>query len=139
MPTTKEPTVTSTEAERPTRNGTHKGAAEGFAEGLTDSLEGLTHLARDQAEESFRRGEKVSEVLRDQAVVSIKAVQDIGLDLLSSWSEITAAFAPKLPSIVPVGNLDTLVKAGFDVTQQLLAAERKLAEATVAAVTRQAA
>jgi hypothetical protein len=130
--------VTTTEAERPTRNGKQHGVAEGIAEGLSESLEGLTHIARDQAEESFKRGDKVSEVLRDQAIVSIKAVEDIGLDLLSTWAEFAATFTPKLPSIVPVGNLDTLVKAGFDVTQQILAAERKLAEATVAAVSRQA-
>jgi hypothetical protein len=139
MPTTKESTVTTTEAERPSRNGKRHGVAEGFAEGLSGSLEGLTLMARDQAEESFRRGEKAGEVLRDQAIVSIKAVEDIGLDLLSSWGEITAALGPKLPSIFPVGSLDTLVKAGFDITQQLLTAERKLAEATLAVVARQAA
>jgi hypothetical protein len=139
MPTTKESNVTTTEAERPTRNGKRHGVVEGFAEGLTGSVEGLTFMARDQAAETFTRGEKASEVLRDQAIVSIKAVEDIGLDLLSSWTEITAALAPKIPSIVPVGNLDTLVKAGFDITEQLLATERKLVEAAVGLVRRQAA
>ena len=126
--------MTTTEADKPTRNGKSSGVAEGFAEGIAGSIEGLTTIARDQAEGSFKQGERVGLVLRDQSVGSIKAMEDIGLSLLSSVAEITAPWTPKFPSIVPIGNLDTLVKAGFDITQQLLSTERNLAETTVAMV-----
>jgi hypothetical protein len=138
MPTTKESDVTTTEAERPTRNGKTNGVAEGFAEGIAGSVEGLTTIARDQAQESFKQGEKIGLVLRDQAILSIRSAEDVGLSLLSTLAEITGPFSPKLPSIVPTASLNTLVKAGFDVTQQLLTTERRLAEATVALVTRAA-
>ncbi|MGP0029059.1 MAG: hypothetical protein ACLPVF_00970 [Acidimicrobiales bacterium] len=128
--------MTTTEADRPTKNGRGNGVAEGLAEGIVGSVEGLTTIARDQAEVSFKQGEKVGLVLRDQSILSIKAAEDFGLSVLSTYAEITAPFTPKLPTIVPVGNLDTLVKAGFDITQQLLTTERKLAETAVALVIR---
>ncbi|HLM96305.1 MAG TPA: hypothetical protein VK283_08315 [Acidimicrobiales bacterium] len=46
---------------------------------------------------------------------------------------------PKLPGIVPVENLDLLVKSGFDIAEQMLSTERKLTEAAVAIVIGQAA
>ena len=138
MPTTKETSVTTTEPERPTKNGRSNGVAEGFAEGMVGSVEGITTIARDQAEGAFKQGEKVGLVLRDQSIVSIKAAEDIGLSLLSAFAEISAPLTPKVPSIVPMGNFDTLVKAGFDITQQLLTTERKLAETTVAILIRRA-
>ena len=46
---------------------------------------------------------------------------------------------PKLPGIMPTGNLNLLVKSGFDIAEQMLSTERKLKEAAVAVVIRQAA
>jgi hypothetical protein len=126
--------MTTTEAEKPTNNGKSNGVAEGFAEGIAGSVEGLTAFARDQAQGTFDQGTKMGMVLRDQSILSIKAVEDIGLSLLATLSEITAPFTPKWPSMVPVGNLDLLVKAGFDISLQVLKTERKLAESAVAMV-----
>jgi len=98
---------------------------------------GLATIARTQAEESFKQGVKVELVLRDQAIVSIRAAEDIGLAWLSTVADVTVPLTPKLPGIAPVANLDTMVKAGFDVAGQLLSTERKLAEAAVAVVMRQ--
>ncbi len=127
----------TTEAERTVKNGKSYGTAEGLAEGMAESFEGLATIARTQAEESFKQGEKAGLVLKDQSIVSIKAAEAIGLSLLAAVAEITAPMTPKLPSVVPVSNLETLVKAGFDITQQLLNSERTLAEAATRLVIRQ--
>jgi hypothetical protein len=131
--------VPTTEAERTTKNGRANGAAEGIAEGIAESFEGLATIARTQAEDSFKQGEKAGLVLRDQSIVSIKAAEAIGLSLLSAVADITAPLMPRLPSVVPASNLDTWVKAGFDITQQVVSSERRLVEAAVGIVVRQAA
>jgi hypothetical protein len=76
-------------------------------------------------------------VVKDQSIASIRAAESIGLSLLAAVADITAPLTPKLPSVVPVSNLETLVEAGFDITQQLLSAERTLAEAVTRMVIRQ--
>jgi hypothetical protein len=68
-------------------------------------------------------------VLKEQTLASIKAAEAIGLSVLSAIADITTPITPRLPSIVPGSNLETLVEAGFDITQQLLSTERILAEA----------
>jgi hypothetical protein len=128
---------TATEVERSSKNGRTNGTAEGLAEGIAETFEGLANIARTQAEESFKQGEKAELVLKDQSIVSIKAAESIGLSLLSAVSDITAPITPRLPSVVPMGNLETLVKAGFDITQQLLSTERALAEAATRMLVRQ--
>jgi hypothetical protein len=138
IPTAKESTVPTTEAERSTKNGKAHGSAEGLAEGFAESFEGLATIARTQAEESFKQGERAGLVLKDQAIASVKAAEEIGLSVLSAMADITAPLMPKLPSVVPVSNLETLVKAGFDITQQLLSSQRTLVEATTRIVVRQA-
>jgi hypothetical protein len=138
IPTTKETTVTTTEAERTSKNGKTDGTAEGLAESIAESFEGLATIARTQAEESFKQGEKAGLVLKDQSIASIKAAESIGLSVLSAVADITAPLTPKLPSVVPLSNLETLVDAGFDITQQLLNAERTLSEAATRMVIRQA-
>jgi hypothetical protein len=129
IPTTKETIVATTEAERTIKNGRVDGAAEGLAESIAESFEGLATIARTQAEESFKQGEKAELVLKDQSITSIKAAEAIGLSVLSAMADITAPLTPKLPSTFPVSNLETLVEAGFDITQQLLSTERILVEA----------
>lgn len=128
IPTAKETTVPTTEAER-TINGKANGTAEGLAESFAESFEGLATIARTQAEESLKQGEKAGLVLKDQSIASIKAAESIGLSVLSAVADITAPLTPKLPTLVQVSNLETLVEAGFDITQQLLSTERTLAEA----------
>jgi hypothetical protein len=130
--------VPTTEAERTIKNGKPHGTAEGLAEGIAESFEGLATIARTQAEDSFKQGEKAGLVLKDQSIVSIKAAEAIGLSVLSAVADIAAPLTPKLPSVVPMSNLETLVKAGFDITQQLLSTERTLAEAATRIVIRQA-
>jgi hypothetical protein len=137
IPTAKETTVPTTEAERPTKNGRAHGTAEGLAEGIAESFEGLATIARTQAEESFKQGEKAEVLLKDQSIASIMAAEAIGLSMLTAVADITAPLTPKLPSMVPVSNLETLVKAGFDITQQLLSTERTLIEAATRMVIRQ--
>ncbi|HEY1652532.1 MAG TPA: hypothetical protein VGG09_11675 [Acidimicrobiales bacterium] len=131
----------TTEAERTTKNGRANGSAEGFAEGLAEGLaesfEGLATIARTQVEESFKQGEKAELVLKDQSIVSIKAAEAIGLSVLSAVADVTAPLTPKLPTVIPLSNLETLVKAGFDITQQLLSTERTLAETATRMVIRQ--
>jgi hypothetical protein len=137
IPTAKETTVATTEAERTTKNGKAHGTAEGLVEGIAESFEGLATIARTQAEDSFKQGEMAGLVLKDESIASIKAAEAIGLSLLSTMADITAPLTPKLPSVVPVSNLETLVKAGFDITQQLLNTERTLVEAATRMVIRQ--
>ncbi len=137
IPTAKETTVPTTEAERTTKNGKAFGTAEGLAESIAETFEGLATIARTQADESFKQGEKVELVLKDQSIVSIRAAEAIGLSVLSAMADITAPLVPKLPSVVPVASLETLVKAGFDITQQLLSTERTLAEAATRIIIRQ--
>jgi hypothetical protein len=137
IPTAKETTVPTTEAERTTKNGKSHGTAEGFVEGIAESFEGLATIARTQAEDSFKQGEMAGLVLKDESIASIKAAETIGLSVLSAMADITAPFTPKLPSVVPVSNLETLVKAGFDISQQLLSTERALIEAATRMVIRQ--
>ncbi len=119
----------TTEAERTIRNGKADGAAEGLAESIAQSFEGLATIARTQAEESFKQGENAGLVLKEQAIASIKAAEAIALSVLSALADITAPLTPKLPSVLPVSNLETLVQAGFDISEQLLSTERTLAEA----------
>ena len=59
----------------------------------------------------------------------------MGLSIHSTIADVTAPLTPKLSSIVPE-NLNTLVKAGFDIPEQLLSTERKLTEAAAAIVVR---
>ena len=134
IPTAKETTVPTTEAERTIKNGRADGIAEGLAESLAGSFEGLATIARTQAEESFKQGEKAELVLKDQTIASIKAMEAIGLSVISAVADITAPLTPKLPSVIPVSNLETLVEAGFDIAQQLLSTERTLAEAATRVV-----
>jgi hypothetical protein len=121
--------VPTTEAERTIKNGKADGTAEGLAESIAGSFEGLATIARTQAEVSFEQGENAGLVLKDQAIASIKAAEAIGLSVIAAIGDITAPLTPKLPAVVPVSNLETLVQAGFDITQQLLSTERTLAEA----------
>ena len=127
----------TTEAERTIKNGKAQGTAEGLVEGIAESFEGLATIARTQAEESFKQGEKAGLVLKDQSIASIRAAEAIGLSVLFAMADITAPLTPKLPRVVPVSNLETLVKAGFDITQQLLSTERTLAEAATRMLIRQ--
>jgi hypothetical protein len=87
-----------TEGDRTTKNGKAHGAAEGIAEGIAESVEGLAAIARTQAEETFKQGEKAEPVLRDGAIASIRAVEEVGLSLLSTFAEVSAPITPKLPS-----------------------------------------
>jgi len=128
-----------TEADRTTKNGNARGAAEGIAEGIAGSVEGLAAIARTQAVETFKQGERAERVLRDQSVASMKAVEELGLSVLSTIGEVAAPLMPKLPGIVPAENLSLLVKSGFDIAAQILSTERRLSEAAVAIVIRQAA
>jgi hypothetical protein len=121
--------VATTEAERTVKNGKAYGTAEGLAESIAESFEGLATIARTQAEESLKQGENAGLVLKDQSIASIKAAESIGLSVLSAVADIAAPFTPKLPSMIPVSDLGTLVEAGFDITQQLLSTERTLVEA----------
>jgi hypothetical protein len=130
---------TTTEAERTTKNGRTNGVAEGLAEGIAESFEGLATIALTQAEESFKQGEKVGLVLKDQSISSIKAAEAIGLAALTTFADMTAPLTPKLPRVIPLTNLETFVKAGFDITQQLLTSERKVVETAVGIVLRQTA
>ena len=129
----------TTEVERTPKNGKLAGGAEGVAEGIAGGIEELATIALRQAEESFKQGEKAELVLRDQSIASIKSAESLGLSLISTIADVTAPLTPKLPSIVPAGNLDTLVKVGFDITQQLLSTERRLVEAVVGLATRSVA
>jgi hypothetical protein len=126
----------TTEIDRTAKNG-KGGAAEGLAEGIAEGFEDLATMALQQAEESFKQGEKVGMVLRDQSIASIKSAEALGLSLMSAFADVTAPLTPKFPRVVPLGNVDAFLKAGFDVTQQLLSTERKLAETAVGLVTRQ--
>lgn len=121
--------MATTEAERTIKNGMVYGTAEGLAESIAESFEGLATIARTQAEESFKQGEKAGLVFKDQSIASLKAAEAIGLSVLSAMADITAPLTPKLPSILPVSNLETLVEAAFDITQHLLSTERTLVEA----------
>lgn len=121
--------MATTEAERTVKNGKAYGTAEGLAESIAESFEGLATIARTQAEESLKQGENAGLVLKDQSIASIKAAESIGLSVLSAVADIAAPFTPKLPSMIPVSDLGTLVEAGFDITQQLLSTERTLVEA----------
>lgn len=127
----------TTEAERTIKNGKAFGSAEGLAESIAESVEGLETIARTQADESFKQSQKAGLVLKDQSIASIRAAEAIGLSVLSAMADITAPLTPNLPSVVPVSNLETLVKAGFDITQQLLNTERTLVEAAATMVIRQ--
>jgi hypothetical protein len=138
IPIAKESTMPTTEAERIIKNGKAHGTAEGLAEGIAESFEGLATIARTQAEESFKQSELAGLVLKDQTIAFIKAAEAIGLSLLSAVADITAPLTPKLPRVVPVSNLEELVKSGFDVTEQVLSTERTLAEAATKILVRQA-
>ena len=136
IPTAKETPVPTTEAERTIKNGKPDGAAEGLAESIAESFEGLATIARSQAEVSFKQGENVERVFKDQSIATTKAAEAIGLSVLSTLADITAPFLPQLPSVMPVSNLETLVDAGFDIAQQLLDSERTLTEAATRIVVR---
>ena len=131
--------MATTEVERTPKNGKLTGGAEGVAEGIAGGIEELATIALRQAEESFKQGEKAELVLRDQSIASIKSAESLGISLISTIADVTAPFTPKLPSIVPAGNFDTMVKVGFDITQQLLSSERRLMEAVVGLATRSVA
>jgi hypothetical protein len=125
------------QAERTTKNGKALGTAEGLAESIAESFEEFATIARTEAEQSFKQGERAGLVVKDQSIASIKAAEAIGLSVLSAVADATAPRMPNLPSVVPVSNPETLVKAGFDIGQQLLSAERTLAEAATRIVIRQ--
>jgi hypothetical protein len=125
-----------TEAEKTSKNGKVQGTAEGLAESIAESFEEFATIARTEAEESFKQGERAGLVLKDQSIASIKAAEAIGLSVLAAVADVTAPFMPNLPSVVPVANLETLVKAGFDISQHLLSTERALAEAATRIVIR---
>jgi hypothetical protein len=135
----KECTVTKTESESVPKNGKGSVGPEGIVQGLVEGVGGLTTIARDQANESFRQGERAAMVLRDQSLVSIRAAEAIGLAVLHTLADIVLPLSPRLPVVAPAGRLETVVKAGFDVAQQLLATERKLAETAVDQLTSLAA
>ena len=91
----------------------------------------------DQTTASFRQGEQAIVLLKEQSITSIKQAEALGLEIMTTLADVVAPMTPRLPSLVPAGGLDTVVKAGFDVTQQLLATQRKLAEHAVELVIRQ--
>jgi hypothetical protein len=137
MPTTKEeavPTQTSTTTKN--GNGKHDDGADALAEALFESVEGLTDLAREQTEDSLARGERAIGLLRDETVRSVKGAESLGVSFLTRLASATEPFTPLLPRLSPVQTLDTAVRAGFDVAQQLVATQRHLAEATLETVGR---
>ena len=105
IPTAKENTVPTTEAERTTKNGKALGTAEGLAESIAESFEEFATIARTEAEQSFKQGERAGLVVKDQSIASIKAAEAIGLSVLSAVADVTAPIMPNLPRIVPVSNL----------------------------------
>ena len=73
-------------------------------------------------------------MVRDQSILAIRAVEALGVAVLSALQSVTTPMLPRLPSLTPVDGLDTVVKASFDVGQQLLASERRIAESAVSLV-----
>ena len=126
--------MVKSELETRTANGKDIVPPEGLAMGIVDGLEGLSAIAREQTAESFRQGEKVANVVRDQSIVAIRAVESLGVAALSALRSATTPVVPRLPSVTPVDGLDTVVKASFDVGQQLLASQRRIAESAVSLV-----
>jgi hypothetical protein len=122
------------ESEPVTKNGKDAVPPEGIALAIVDGLEGLSTIARDQTAESFKQGEKVVGVLRDQSILTIRAAEALGVSALSAFGEVAMPMVPRLPLLSPVSNIDAVVKAGFDVAQQLLASQRKLTESAVGLV-----
>lgn len=126
--------MVKTESDTITSNGKDAVPPEGLAMGIVDGLEGLSTIARDQTAESFRQGEKVANVVREQSIATIRAVEALSVATLSALRNVTAPVVPRLPSLTPVDGLDTVVKASFDVGQQLLASQRRIAESAVSLV-----
>ena len=101
---------------------------------IVDGLEGLSTIARDQTAASFRQSEKVANVVRDQSIVTIRAVEALSVAAISALRSATTPIVPRLPALTPVEGLDTMVKASFDVGQQLLASQRRFAESAVSLI-----
>jgi hypothetical protein len=131
---TKESTMVKTESDTSTGNGKGMVPPEGIAMGIVDGLEGLSTIAREQTAQSFRQGERVANVVRDQSIVMIRAVETLGVAALTALRSAATPLVPRLPSLTPVDGLDTVVKAGFDVGQQVLTSQRKVAESAVSLV-----
>jgi len=126
--------MVKTESDTSTGNGKGMVPPEGIAMGIVDGLEGLSTIAREQTAQSFRQGERVANVVRDQSIVMIRAVETLGVAALTALRSAATPLVPRLPSLTPVDGLDTVVKAGFDVGQQVLTSQRKVAESAVSLV-----
>lgn len=131
MSVTKESSGSTPEVDRKPKKPASNGSSAGFAEGIAEGLGELTTIAREQTTTSVQQGEQAVSLLRDQTLASIRQAQVLGMELLDTLANLTAPFLPKLPSVVPVASLEILTMSGFEVGQQVLAAQKALADRAI--------
>lgn len=100
------------------------------AAGVGDATEILTTL-REQMDAAAKQGLEVASILRDELIASIKLGQDVAAEAVGKWAAVAGKAYPALPSVPGASELRTTVDAGFDVAEQLFAAQRKLAVTVV--------
>jgi hypothetical protein len=96
-----------------------------------NEFDAFTTFVADQAAANLKQGEELFAVAAKQAVENVKTAQQIALDTVGKFGELAGDFVPSLPEWLPATTLSATTLAGFDFAQQVLGAQKAIAESVL--------
>jgi hypothetical protein len=97
------------------------------AKAPSDDFEALASFLLEQTTAAFKQGEEVVGVARKQMASNIAHAESFALETIGKWRELTGTF-PTTPAWTTPAGFGSAALFGFDVAEQILAAERRIAQ-----------
>jgi hypothetical protein len=91
-----------------------------------DDFEALASFLLEQTTAAFKQGEEVLGVARKQLASNIAHAESFALETIGKWRELTGTL-PTTPAWTTPAGFGSAALFGFDVAEQILAAERRIA------------
>jgi hypothetical protein len=94
-------------------------------------FDSVATFVADQATANIKQSEELFAVVTKQAVANVKTAQQIALDTVGKFSEIAGEAVPSLPEWLPTATLSQATRASFDLAEQILGAQKAIAESVL--------
>jgi hypothetical protein len=94
-------------------------------------FEAITKFFVDQTMATVKQGEAVLTAARKQSLANIQQVQEMALEGIEKARGLAADMLPPVPEWVSTSAVAGTFAAGFDVIEQVVAAERKIVSSLI--------
>jgi hypothetical protein len=91
----------------------------------------FTTFVADQAATSIKQSEEIFAIATKQAVSNVKAAQQIALETVGKFGELTSDVVPSLPAWLPASKVSGTALVGFDLAAQVLSAQKAIAQSVL--------